>query len=238
MTRTKSILGLLLLLSATLAFGTPLAFGEPSMSDGQAKSLVETSLHTRAVFGPMQGDYDVVSERQNWREGRISEGTYKNVIALSKTGLLSVALDSRYEDFKKGKGFGLDQWMQLTTQNVIAKISISPTPEGQKLALPGDEPNSLYLPTASHTVTSVVKNEGKQKGVDDYRLIMVAYTKNYHPLYKQFAGHRGLALNSSRKAIVLFKWDPFASKWVLVAVDDAASDENFTTSNVATRLGS
>lgn len=235
MTHVKSIIGLLLLLSAPLAFGTPLAFGQPSMSDSQAKALVETSLPAAVYLGPIQGDFDVVSEHAEYSKGTISVESYEQVIALSKMGLLSVTLDSRYEDFKRGKGFSTAQWFQLTTQNVIAKISISPTPEAQKLTPP--TAHSLLLSMGSYTVTSVVRNEGKQKGVDDYRLIMVAYTANYHTLYEQYMGHRGHALNSSRKAIILFRWDPFKSKWLYTTMDDAASDGNFTTSNVATRLG-
>jgi len=83
------------------------------------------------------------------------------------------------------------------------------------------------------------KNRGKlkrKKGVDEYRLVLVAYDCQWNLLLKQHAQITGRPLSEKRKSIVLYKWDPFSGKWKRVAHDYANADEEFKTNNTADAL--
>lgn len=83
----------------------------------------------------------------------------------------------------------------------------------------------------------IVKNEARQKGIDNYRIIMATYTVKWTPEFKDAMEMIGRKLSEKRKVTMLIKFDPFSSAWKNVAIDLANRDEDFSTNNVSRALG-
>jgi hypothetical protein len=223
----------LLALIALLSLCTR-AIAAPSISDREAKSLVEAMWENSLVVLPL-GAFTVVRQGHNIDKGSISTKIHEDLIGWEKVGVVSVAADQKYENFKKGKEFSWDQWNQMTLQGAAAKITVTPTESGKRF-VDLNNPKRLKFSQGKFTVTNVAKNEERKKGVDDYRLVMVAYNAEWNPLLKQHAQVMGRPLAEKRKAITLFKWDPFTSKWKSVATDIANANEEFKSTRVADAL--
>jgi len=206
----------------------------PSMSDREAKSLIEEKLNSSFIVLPL-GSFTVVREGYSIEKGSISHKIRDDLVAWAKVGLVSVTADQRYEKSKKGDGYNWDQWHPMTQEGVSAKITVSPTDNGKRLIDP-EKTSQIKFPQGTFKVATVAKNEERKKGVDDYRLIMVAFDAAWSPLLKQFSQIIGKTIAENRKAIVLFKWDPFSSKWKIVATDVANANEEFKSSQAADAL--
>ena len=221
------------------------AIAAPSMSDGEAKSLTENSLKQEAgqtwdAAVPL-GTFTVVKQGAESIQdgGTIRLEFYESILGFEKIGVVTVTKDQKYENYKKGNEFSWNQWNQQTQQGVTAKITVKPTELGWTYPNCGYNGNNTWLvfPPGEFSVTSIAKNEERKKGVDDYRLVMVAFSVDWNPLVSRHQEVMGRPHSKNRKAIVLFKWDPFTSKWVYVASDQANANEEFKTNYVTNTLG-
>ena len=112
---------------------------------------------------------------------------------------------------------------------------IKATPKGLELGRKSglsQEQNCIILPLGTFSITEVVKNEERRKGIDEYRLIMIKYQTQWSPVYEESSRERGRPVSKDRKGIYLLKYDSFASKWNLVTFDQANANEEFSTKMV------
>jgi len=78
-----------------------------------------------------------------------------------------------------------------------------------------------------------VKNEPRQVGADDYRVVMATFTMEQIPEIKQVNEIMGTPYSKNQKAIILLKFDSFKSEWIIVAFDTANQNAEFKTNNVS-----
>jgi len=214
------------------------ALAAPSMSDGEAKKLIEKDWNSSSFVVLPLGTFKVVREGFSNEVGFISNNAHESLIAWAKAGVVSINYDQEFENFKKGKttgGYRWDWYNEMTSRGLSAIITVTPTSTGAQL-IDKENPKRIKFLQGNFIVTNVVKNEARKKGVDDYRLVMVAYTAQWNKLLKQYSQIIGKPLAEKRKAIVLFKWDPFSSKWKRVANDVANANEEFKTRKTADAL--
>ena len=213
------------------------AIAAPIMSDREAKTLVEENVKLEGTI-PL-GSFMVIPEDSHSRgkAGTISEKSYEGLVAWEKLGVISVTKDQKLENFKKGKEYSHEQWNEmLKYERLISKIVVKPTETGTQMIDP-ENPKRLKISAGNSTVTNVVKNEERKKGVDDYRLVMATLDNHWSPLAKKYRQLRyGKPAPEKSRVIYLFKWDPFSSKWKGVANDFAYGDEEFKTNNTAEAL--
>ena len=74
--------------------------------------------------------------------------------------------------------------------------------------------------------------------MNEYRLLMVTHEARMKSPFAEVSAemNNGKSMTGKRKAIVLFKWEPFESKWKLVAEDVAEPTTDFTSSFVSNAL--
>ena len=235
--------GILLRISL-LSFVTILSFSAnavaaPSMSDAEARSLIETTLNNFGRVIPL-GPVTVLRQEGNTisfgRDGiSIQTGTHQEIKGWEKVGIISISADEKYENYKKGNEFSWKQWNQQTQQKIDSMISVTPTELGKNHIDP-QSTKRITISQGLSTVIQIAKNEERKIGIDDYRLVMATYNVQLNPLFIQWQKVMGKEFSEERKNIMLFKWDPFKNKWNLVAIDDANANEEFNSSNVANKL--
>lgn len=217
-----------------LLFCHRMVLAAPSLSDSDAKVLFDSIW--KKPGGSIKvvplGNFTVVQKGRDVGKGLISMDFFKDLIGWEKVGLIKLVSDKSLEDFRSGKRFEVDQFLQVTQNGVMAKITVSPTEFGKQF-IPSDNENKLNIPQGRFTATSVAKNEERRKGVDEYRVVMVAYDAQFSQTVAQHNRIMGKNYSDKRKAIVLFKWDPFSKEWKPVAMDMANLDEQFKTKRVA-----
>ncbi|MEW8052984.1 MAG: hypothetical protein AB2809_21720 [Candidatus Thiodiazotropha sp.] len=221
-------------LVSPLLFVFSTALAGQSLSDKDAKSVIEAHWNKTGRESPMQGNYTVVNRGWNWAKGTVSQHTYKDMLVWSKLGFLTISTDKKYENFKKGKGFSLSQANEFF-DGVQNKITVRPTETGLKFKHPKNS-NWLKVPFGQFIIKSIVKNEERLKGVDEYRVVMVTYIAKWSQEFAQFGKARDEPMYEMRKATVLLKWDPFNSKWNVVTYDIAEENKDFTTKYVVKEL--
>jgi hypothetical protein len=94
----------------------------------------------------------------------------------------------------------------------------------------------LVIRIGNFRVEKIVKNEAQRKGTDEYRIVMCTFKAQWTPEWKQVSAIRGYPLSEDRKAITLFKFDPFKPEWVMVTQDLANKDAEFKTNFVSKKL--
>jgi len=152
-------------------------FGGPPLSDGEARSIVEDGWKDLTLTIPL-GRFVVVSGKTDISKGIVSPDTYNNLLNWQRVGLVAVLEDQQYENFRSGKGFSTSQWFELTQQGVQKKIVVTVTERGRQF-LTSNPTEKLQIPQGKFTVTKIVKNEERKKGVDDCRLIMLTYDADW-----------------------------------------------------------
>jgi hypothetical protein len=210
-------------------------FAGPALSDSEAASVVEDSWKTLPLLAIPLGTFSVVSGKADTSRGTISSTGYNALVNWQRAGLVAILEDQQYEDFRSGKGFRTDQWFQLTTQGVQKKIVVTVTERGRQF-FTGSPTETLQIPQGKFTVTRIVKNEERRKGVDDYRVIMLTYDAAWSQELRAYSSASGTQLAEKRKAVILLKYDPFQSKWKRITNDLANANEEFKTNNVAQAL--
>ena len=209
-------------------------FAGPALSDSEARSIVEDGWKN-LVLTISIGRFAVVSGNADTAKGTVSSNGYNALVNWQKVGLVTVLEDQQYKDFRSGKGFSWDQWNQLTQEGVQKKIVVTATERGRQY-LTASPTERLQIPQGKFTVTKIVKNEERRKGVDDYRLIMLAYDAAWSQELRAYSSASGTQLAEKRKAVILLKYDPFESKWKRIATDLANANEEFKSNNVTRAL--
>ncbi len=207
------------------------------LSNQLAGETIQSHLDKCRLIAPMRGNFNVVGGSFDWSKGTISPSNYNAITNLSQAGLITLAVDRDYENYKKGGSFSWDQWQQQTQGAVIAKISLSPTKTGLEFQSLGN-PEWLQLPMGSFKVSDILQNEKREKGVNTYRIVMAKYNADWNPLFKKFMELSGQKAETKRKAMALLKWDMFNSTWIAIALDIADADQEFSTNNVLRTLES
>ncbi|MBM3163802.1 MAG: hypothetical protein FJZ79_11000 [Chlorobi bacterium] len=206
-----------------------------SLSDGSAKKIIENEWAKSGVLLPMSGNFTVISGGYDWQKGTISKSNYKELVALDKLGLVEIMIDENYERYKRGDYFSWSLFLEQLEKNVVLKIAVSPTEKGQKYVY-SENLNWLKIPMGTFSITDVLRNEKKEKGVDLYRILMIKYDANWSDIYRQYIQILGGKLQVKRKAVVLLKWDSFDSKWIFITSDIADENDDFVTKNVEIEL--
>jgi hypothetical protein len=212
------------------------AFAGPALSDSEARAIYEDHYKDWVTYLDL-GEFAVVSGKADIAKRTVSPGTYENMVNWEKVGLVEVLEDEEYKNFRSGKGgWSVTQWMQLTQEDVQKKIAVTVTERGkQYLHGDGDLKTKLRIPMGKLTVTKIVKNEERRKGVDDYRVIMMTYDSAWSPVYMEYLLASGRKSLGSR-VIALFQFDPFESKWKLKMMDIAGANGVFSSDGVGRYL--
>jgi len=242
---------IIILTLVALFFSTGVYSAEPSFTDREAKAFIEklwSNIPWIVFLGPMSVVEDrtlgVSMSLTDPSDVRISESYYKTYLQTEeKIGIIKISV---VKDFESRDGDWGDH-MARTLGGLKRKILVEKTDVGAALAKKeGLEqtftafagfPKLVLRTSGTVTVDKIVKNEGKQIGIDNYRVIMAGYTEEWSPEYK----HRqesvtGKKLSEKRKTIMLIKFDPFSSKWKLVTFDVANRGEDFSTNYVSRAL--
>lgn len=207
------------------------------LSDEEAQTILETEWNQISIQLINIGEFQVTSRLpSNSPKGVISSALFRDLQAYNRVGLVSITADKKYEDFKRGQGFSWDNWAQLTMENVESRIIVAKTPVGQRLSQSHHLPQRsdvLLIRQGTFHVSRIVKNEPIAAGLDECRLVLVAYNAVWTPEFVQAEELLGRTLKVNRKARVLFRHDPFQSKWAIVAADPANLDAEFSTDSVS-----
>lgn len=225
------ILTLLLLFFSTTTFSA-----EPGFTDKQAKALIEEKvfgypvmLHFTAfpiALGSLKviGGFAEIARDFDYAKNEIPGKLYKMYQAWEKVGIIKI----------------LESQPKLNLGRQITEIFVTPTDAGEKLAKKGGLPQregQLLIRQGTFRVDEILKNEARQKGIYNYRIIMATYTAEWTPESKKFIEITEQKLSEKRKIIMLIRFDPFSSTWKIYALDDANKDEDFTTNKVSNALG-
>lgn len=232
-------MGMLVLVVCLLSVVSALAATE--LTDSQAKDLIETFMISTSEYSIRLGPLTIVGGMMgmgaspNPQQGSISADQYKTYKAFERLGLISIEEDRGFRDHKSGKKFSWGDYNQQFS-GVIDKIVVRDTSKGKDIAQQGGLPQKngwLTIKQGMFYVEGIVRNEALRRGTYDYRLTMATYVARWTPEYKQAVEMSGRRILDERKAMLLFKYDPFDSKWVIVASDYANRSEEFTTDNVS-----
>ena len=138
------------------------ALAAPSMSDREAKALVEAMWENLSVVLPL-GTFTVVhqSKGYNPEKGSISSKWHNELVGWAKVGIVTTTADQ-----------------------ISSKITVAPTESGRRL-VDAENPKRIKFSQGKFIVTKVAKNEERKKGLDDYRVVMVAYDAEFNSLLKQ-----------------------------------------------------
>ena len=222
-------------MAAFLTFAaTTSAYADPApLTDAEAALLVEQLFNANDMPVPT-GHFTIV--RNGFGGGgkdQMSEAGYNNFLALQRAGVVTLHEDAGSSAFRQGQSFSWGQLLDQTTGGVLMTIEVAPTPAAQSMI---DSSGNIKFHPGSFHVTNVAANESKSKGVDYYRVVDVEYSAKWTPLWKQYMAALGDPMQDDRKAIVLFKYDPFKAKWKPIASDMANADQDFRTNQVAQAL--
>lgn len=209
---------------------------EPRMSNTEVKELYEEML-SGDHYTLCLGRFDIVpgSEPTPCNQGRMNEVAFKFIIAAQRTGIVTVLMDQEFERFKRGESFSWAQSLDMTTRQLLHKVTIALTPKGEAMATVRRD-NMAMLRKGKMAVTTIVRNEARRSGVTDYSIVMLRAKADWEPNYKAIQALQGITLADDRKAIVLFKHDPFRGFWLIAASDEANMDGEFTTAYVSRAL--
>lgn len=216
------------ILSALLCFVVGSTNAAPSLSDGQIKELLSGHL-AGLCHSVHAGKFDVTN-RDDPNNGRISRSTYEQYLQLKQLGVLSISHDKRYEDYKKGGrgSFTWDQWLDQA-DGTVAKITVYLTPRAKEIAKPGASGSYACLKEGAVSSVSVKKNEPRQIGADDYRVVVATFRKEWTPeLFKLFGKDYG----SEMKILALFRHDPASGKWQMVESDLGSQSGEYASDDV------
>jgi len=230
----------------TLAGGYFFLFLSPlfaaSLFDREAKKVIEDCWNSTLSNVKIRlGEFSVVNEfvKADINKKQLNTQGYKWVQAWEKVGVITIEKDKSLEDLKSGKKFNMDAYARRTLGDEVAHIWIKATHKGtelgKKAGLSQDQ-NLIVFPQGAFTITDVVKNEERKKGVDEYRLIMLKYQAQWDTAYEEHSKALGKSLSKDRKAICLLKYDNFEGKWKYITGDYANSNEEFTTKYVEKAL--
>lgn len=86
------------------------ALAAPSMSDEEAKKLIEEDWNSSSFVVLPLGIFKVVPEGFSNEVGFISNNAHESLIAWAKVGVVSITYDQEFENFKKGKTTGRYRW--------------------------------------------------------------------------------------------------------------------------------
>jgi hypothetical protein len=212
------------------------------LSDSEAKTIVQDAFASGrdtiylGVFNVINDTQTSLGQKADIKNRTIDSQYYTYLKGWEKAGVVNIILDKQYEDFKSGKNFSWGNFLQSGTEGIQSKIVVQLTEKGERIA--GD--NGSYktngfvkVSEGTFTIKDVVKNEEKNDGVDECRVLMLTYNAAWTPEYLTVAQAFGTILKEQRKAMILLKYDPFAKKWEIRALDIANADGDFTTQNVS-----
>jgi len=174
-----------------------------------------------------------VSDKQEPAKRLLSKATLEEYQKLQKNGLLTIEFDAKYENYKKGNDFSWGQFLDQTQNRTAAIVTVNVTDKAQGLKFrSGDTPAPFtQLRLATMSDVSIKKNEARQMGADDYRLLVITSTLDFEP--ELAPGNRwGFSGKHKMKSMRLLKYDPAKSEWKHVATDMAPLDAEYTTSAV------
>lgn len=215
--------------NSLLAVGTDI----PELSEPQIKAVFEPLFGTNSFYQIPIGTLLVWKAEYNTNLVQSDQhliyqvgGGYKSIMAAQQAGLVVVQqIPTSAADNARYGAVG------------TFSIAITLTPAGAA-AQTCNCPKLLQMHMGVISVKSIIKNDLIKKGLYDYRIVMLTYTKAYTDEYQRFSKALGdQGLENDFKAIVLFKFDPFKSSWVLVTEDIAYESKDFTTDQVVAALG-
>jgi len=239
---------IIILTLVALFFSTGAYSAEPSFTDKEAKAFIEklwSNFREIIKLGSMTvvADESLGGLGMSYPENKMTQNFYKIYQAYEKLGIIKISIVKRYDPGKGGWG----DWIAYTTGGLRQKIFIEKTDLGEALAKRGGFPQTfgedkdvdvlVIRQYISVKVDEIVKNEARQKGIDNYRIIMATLNTEWTPEYKRVVEMIGRKLSEKRKVIMLIKFDPFSSTWKMVTFDVANRDEDFTTNHVSSALG-
>lgn len=212
------------------------AHAAPSLSDGEALQLL-TNPPSRLISGyaVFTGTFKVTDNGDAVKR-LLSKTTLKEYQKLQKSGLVTIEFDSKYENYKKGDDFSWGQFLDQTQNRTAAIVTVNVTDKAKQYKI-GEYEGSQFM--APHTTlrlatmsdVSIKKNEARQIGADDYRLLVITSTFDFEP--ELAAGNRwGFSGKHKMKSMRLLKYDPAKGEWKHVAADTAPLDAEYTTSAV------
>lgn len=226
----------------TMCFAVTVFAKGPKLTDQEIKASIEkqNSDADIDIIKIKLGSFNVVSNNSingaDLNAGRMSQQYYKVYQAWANAGVIAISKDQSYQKFKSGGNFN---WMDYNSsiQGVSDKIVVTKTSEGESLV--GDLPQEdgwLTIRVAKFKLNKIIEIRSVQKGIDNYCVVRVTYSAHWAPELKHWTETLGGHLSDQRKAIILFKWDPFSSTWKAIAQDYANIDRDITTNNVSKAL--
>lgn len=219
------VISLLFVLLLTALSSSTVYAAPPTLSNSEASSLIETDFNKYKITIPL-GEYNVSSPH-------VSD----NVLWSSKTRIMSPNFFKRLLLYKEAGLISITQReANIAKKTENKSIDIAPTNIGRQLAFQEDK-IAIRMRLLEVKVDSIVKNESKQKGAFDYRLVMATYKNIASKDGKQaFEKITNDTLHDKCKLIALFKYDPFSSSWSLITYDMAPLNGDFNTNNVSREL--
>ena len=237
----------ILLSILTSCMSSELAAQNVQLSNADAKAAIEAVWNMGTVnlsIGPhtIVGGPAGGNQGHACGSGTLNEGEFAFTKQAQAVGLLSITEEESSQQFRQGQTFSWGQMLDATTAGVSQRVIIQPTAMGAAKDISATLPQGLHLRNClkfkmgSFQITNVVKNEPTRRGITDYRVVFVTYNANWAPEYRQLIAQGGGTLSTARKAVLLFKYDTFNDKWIVVTNDLADADKEFNTNSVASVL--
>jgi hypothetical protein len=219
---------------------------DDNLPDDEAKRMIELFMNGSLVNIPL-GLNSIVGGPVGAQTGKCGSGvvnaaSINQLKAAQVVGLVSIVEEAASQQFRQGQNFSWGKFLETTTQGVQQKLVVSVTDKGRKIDVSGNLPpsdriqNCLRFMEGKFEVTRVVRNELQKKGTDEFRVVFITYRAEWSPYTLALVNLSGGSISHDRKAIMLFKNDPFRGKWKFLVGDYGDADKEFTTNNVNATL--
>jgi len=201
-----------------MLFISTAAFSAREFTDSEAKTLFEQRWNTLSddiKLGQLK--FSQSAKEPDFEQGIITYSMADDYPEYEKVGLISIQ-------------------PHIRISSMLVEITPTGDERAQQWGLP-PRPGWFRVKHGSFHIDTIAKNEVQRKGTEEYRLVMATYKAQWTPEYKRkMEKLSGIQLADDRKAVILFRYDPSQSAWVIVTWDAANREEEFTTNNVSKML--
>lgn len=209
-------------------------FAAPSLSDREAKSIIEKDWLTRK-FGWEEvklGALNIVKDDPGVQE--ITRETYRKYEIWERVGVISISVT------KEGRGNTSAVGSKTPSgpkSEGIDQITVGVTNLGSRYFDPENQAKLKILWVDSGLPDFVILNNNvRRKGSAEFRLIYLKFKARPHPLWKKFNEINETPLPEIFEAITLLKWDSSSGTWSKVAWDVTKQGDAFKTRRVLEML--
>lgn len=177
---------------------------------------------------------------------RIPVAAIQRYRAFAAGGLISIQnerglfLSGEYQRDSAGVDRYVPGTSQLVAEGVRRTATIVATPSGlQKATIDSSagSPRRLSFVVGHYVVERIVSNEPVvEENAEKYRLVMGTHRFEIDPSYSEVLEQAGASVDRELRFRVLFKFDPFTSRWQFVVADVGPREREFETSIVLETL--